>query len=74
MLKLLGICFPENPKPLNIVAGLINTKLSLGLKRIEDLANLPEMTDPNQQAAMRILVVLLCKGWRKLRRLNFQYS
>ena len=74
VLKLLGICFPENPKPLNIVAGLINTKLSLGLKRIEDLANLPEMTDPNQQAAMRILVVLLCKGWRKLRRLNFQYS
>ncbi|MCZ0901606.1 hypothetical protein ON021_17055, partial [Microcoleus sp. HI-ES] len=33
----------------------MKTKLSLGLKRIEDLANLPEMTDPNQQAAMRIL-------------------
>jgi predicted ATPase/signal transduction histidine kinase/tRNA A-37 threonylcarbamoyl transferase component Bud32 len=59
VLKLLGICFPENPKPLNIVAGLINTKLSLGLKRIEDLANLPVMTDPNQQAAMRILSGIL---------------
>ncbi|MEG3979094.1 serine/threonine protein kinase, partial [Microcoleus sp. herbarium8] len=55
VLKLLGISFPQNPNALNIVAGLMKTKLSLGLKRIEDLANLPEMTDPNQQAAMRIL-------------------
>ncbi|MCW6050497.1 AAA family ATPase [Lyngbya sp. CCAP 1446/10] len=55
VLELLGISFPQNPTALNIVAGLVQTKLSLGLKRIEDLANLPEMTDPNQQAAMRIL-------------------
>ncbi|MEG5235734.1 protein kinase domain-containing protein [Microcoleus sp. AT9b-C3] len=55
VLKLLGISFPQNPNTLHIVAGLMKTKLSLGLKRIEDLANLPEMTDPNQQAAMRIL-------------------
>ena len=55
VLKLLGISFPQNPNALNIVAGLINTKLSLGLKRIEDLANLPEMIDPDKQAAMRIL-------------------
>jgi signal transduction histidine kinase/tetratricopeptide (TPR) repeat protein len=41
------------------MAGLINTKLSLGLKRIEDLANFSEMTDPNQQAAMRILSGIL---------------
>ncbi|MEG4090022.1 ATP-binding protein, partial [Microcoleus sp. Pol12B4] len=59
VLKLLGISFPQNPKALNIVAGLINTKLSLGLKRIEDLANLPEMTDPDKQAAMRILSGIL---------------
>lgn len=55
VLKLLGISFPQNPQALNIVAGLINTKLSLGLKRMEDLANLPEMTDPDKQAAIRIL-------------------
>ena len=59
VLKLLGISFPQNPKTLNIVAGLINTKLSLGLKRMEDLANLPEMTDPDKQAAMRILSGIL---------------
>ncbi|MEG3848132.1 AAA family ATPase [Microcoleus sp. herbarium19] len=55
VLKLLGISFPQNPNLLNIVAGLISTKLTLGRKRVEDLANLPEMTDPEQQAAMRIL-------------------
>ncbi|MEG4201839.1 serine/threonine-protein kinase PknK, partial [Microcoleus sp. Pol12A5] len=59
VLKLLGISFPQNPKTLNIVAGLINTKLSLGLKRIEDLANLPEMTDPDKKAAMGILSRIL---------------
>ena len=59
VLKLLRISFPQNPNALNILAGLINTKLSLGLKRIEDLANLPEMTDPNKQAAMRILSSIL---------------
>ncbi|HSF74870.1 MAG TPA: AAA family ATPase [Microcoleus sp.] len=55
VLKLLGISFPQNPHALNIVAGLSSTKMSLGLKRIEDLANLPEMIDPEKQAAMRIL-------------------
>ncbi|MEG4288530.1 AAA family ATPase [Microcoleus sp. C2C3] len=59
VLKLLGISFPQNPKALNIVVGLINTKLSLGLKRMEDLANLPEMTYPDKQAAMRILSGIL---------------
>ncbi|MEG4350860.1 AAA family ATPase [Microcoleus sp. LAD1_D5] len=59
VLKLLGISFPQNPNALNIVAGLINTKLSLRLKRIEDLANLPEMIEPDKQAAMRILSGIL---------------
>jgi predicted ATPase/signal transduction histidine kinase/tRNA A-37 threonylcarbamoyl transferase component Bud32 len=59
VLKLLGISFPQDPNMLNVLAGLMNTKLSLGLKRIEDLANLPEMTDPNQQAAIRILSGIL---------------
>ena len=59
VLKLLGISFPPNPTLLNIVAGLIKTKLSLGRKGFEDLANLPEMTDPNKQAIMRILSGIL---------------
>ncbi|MEG4486199.1 AAA family ATPase [Microcoleus sp. D2_18a_B4] len=59
VLKMLGISFPQNPNALNIVPGLINTKLSLGLKRIEDLANLTQMIDPEKQAAMRILSGIL---------------
>ncbi|MEG4859064.1 AAA family ATPase [Microcoleus sp. K1-B6] len=59
VLKLLGISFPQNPHALHIMAGLSNTKLSLGLKRIEDLANFPEMIDPEKQAAMRILSGIL---------------
>ncbi|MBE9186887.1 AAA family ATPase [Microcoleus sp. LEGE 07076] len=59
VLQLLGINFPQNPTPINVVAGLIDTKVSLGFKRIEDLANLPDMTDPNRKAAMRILSGIL---------------
>ncbi|MCC3448322.1 MAG: AAA family ATPase [Microcoleus sp. PH2017_29_MFU_D_A] len=59
VLKLLGIYFPQNPKLLNILVELINTKLRLGLKGIEDLANLPEMTDSKKQATMRILSGIL---------------
>ena len=59
VLKLLGICFPQNPNLLNILVELINTKLRLGLNGIDDLTNLSEMTDSNKQAAMRILSGIL---------------
>jgi predicted ATPase/signal transduction histidine kinase/tRNA A-37 threonylcarbamoyl transferase component Bud32 len=55
VLQLLGIHFPHNPNVLNIIAAMINTKLSLGIKRVDELINLPEMTDPDRQAAMRML-------------------
>jgi predicted ATPase len=55
VLKLLGICFPKKPTKLNIFLELVKTKLSLAGKRIEDLIDLPVMTDPYKLAAMRIL-------------------
>ncbi|HEY9614982.1 AAA family ATPase [Allocoleopsis sp.] len=55
VLKLLGITLPENPTKLNVLLGLFRTKCTLWGKQIEDLTHLPEMTDPNQLAAMRIL-------------------
>ncbi|MEG4817273.1 AAA family ATPase [Microcoleus sp. K5-D4] len=64
VLKFLGIVFPQNPKSINIVPGAINTRLSLGIRRIDDLANLPEMTDPNQKAAMRILSGILSSAFQ----------
>ncbi|MEG5064417.1 AAA family ATPase [Microcoleus sp. B3-A4] len=55
VLKLLGIHFPKKPTKLNIFLELVKTKLSLAGKRIEDLIDLPVMTDPYKLAAMRIL-------------------
>ncbi|MEZ2276038.1 MAG: AAA family ATPase [Microcoleus sp.] len=55
VLKLLGIRFPQKPTQLNIFLELVKTKLSLVGKRIEDLIDLPVMTNPDKLAAMRIL-------------------
>lgn len=56
VLKLLRVRFPEKPNKLNILLGLLRTKLALAGKRIEDLIDLPEMTDRYKLAAMSILV------------------
>ncbi|AFZ06433.1 PAS sensor protein [Oscillatoria nigro-viridis PCC 7112] len=55
VLKLLGIRFPKKPTKLNILLELMKTKLSLVGKRVEDLIDLPVMTNPDKLAAMRIL-------------------
>ncbi|MEZ2304150.1 MAG: AAA family ATPase [Microcoleus sp.] len=55
VLKLLGIRFPQKPTQFNIFLELVKTKLSLVGKRIEDLIDLPVMTNPDKLAAMRIL-------------------
>jgi predicted ATPase/signal transduction histidine kinase len=52
VLNKLGVSLPKNPSQ-----QYINDMLpKLHGQQIEDLANLPEMTDPNQLAAMRILM------------------
>jgi PAS domain S-box-containing protein len=54
-LKMLGVTIPKKPNKLIVLMWLIRTKLAVGNKRIEDLAELPEMTDANKIAALRIL-------------------
>jgi predicted ATPase len=54
-LKMLGVALPQKPNKLNIFMWLIRTKLAVGNKRIEDLAELPPMTDANKIAALRLL-------------------
>ncbi len=54
-LNLLGIHIPKLPKKINILIELLLTKLALRNKQIEDLLELPPMTDPNKIAAIRIL-------------------
>ncbi|MCP4553471.1 MAG: AAA family ATPase, partial [Bacteroidetes bacterium] len=55
-LRLLGVRLPENPGKLQIIFGLIKIKLTLLGKKIEDLADLPQMANPDKQLAMRILL------------------
>ena len=55
VLKQLGIEFPESPNPSDISQALGETATILSNLQTEDLINLPEMTDPYQLAAIRIL-------------------
>lgn len=56
ILRLLGISFPEKPSSFHIVISLMRTKLALVGKPVASFAGLPDMTDPEKQAALRILL------------------
>ena len=62
-LKLLGVDIPKKPSKVNIFAGLIGSKITLAGKQIEDLADLPEMTDVYKLAAMRILMKVVAPAY-----------
>ncbi|HSF76201.1 MAG TPA: AAA family ATPase, partial [Microcoleus sp.] len=55
ILRQLGVKLPAKPNNLDSLIGLLEVKLTLAGKRIEDLANLPQGSDPAKQAALRIL-------------------
>jgi predicted ATPase/signal transduction histidine kinase/CheY-like chemotaxis protein len=55
VLKMLGINLPLKPSYLDILFSLIQTKLVLLGKKVEDLLHLPEMTATETKAAMSIL-------------------
>ncbi|MEG4968442.1 AAA family ATPase [Microcoleus sp. B6-A1] len=55
ILRQLGVKLPAKPNNLDSIIGLLEVKLTLAGKRIEDLANLPQGSDPSKQAALRIL-------------------
>ncbi|KYC39236.1 serine/threonine protein kinase [Scytonema hofmannii PCC 7110] len=54
-LKLLGIEFPDRPNQTNIHLEMAELTSNLAGRRIEDLIDYPEMTEPHSLAAMRIL-------------------
>ncbi|MEG4859759.1 ATP-binding sensor histidine kinase [Microcoleus sp. K1-B6] len=54
-LKMLGINFPESPIPLHIQQAMAKTAAYLTEKNIEDLIDLPIMTNPHKLATMRVL-------------------
>jgi predicted ATPase/signal transduction histidine kinase/CheY-like chemotaxis protein/tRNA A-37 threonylcarbamoyl transferase component Bud32 len=54
-LGLLGIRLPLRPSKSTLVWAIVRTKFLLFGKNIESLLDLPEMTDPNARAALRIM-------------------
>ena len=56
VLKLLGVSLPEEPSPLDIQRALEETASLYAGQEIEELINLPDMTEPEAQAAIYILL------------------
>ncbi len=54
-LRLLGLNLPRKPGKLHALKGLLQNKLALMGKNIDDLAVLPEMSDPYKRAQLRIM-------------------
>ena len=63
VLNLLNVRFPKNPRKLDVFLGLLKTKLILAGKPIENLLDIPEMTDPNKKAAMQILKSIISPAY-----------
>ncbi|MEG4496460.1 ATP-binding sensor histidine kinase [Microcoleus sp. F10-C6] len=55
VLKLFGVDFPQEPNPSDIGQAFEETAAILSGTRIEDLVDLPQMTDPYKLAAIRLL-------------------
>ncbi|MBD2043870.1 AAA family ATPase [Microcoleus sp. FACHB-672] len=55
VLNLLKFRLPKQPKKVDVLRGLLQTKLRIGFKSIAGLVDLPVMTAPYPKAAMRIL-------------------
>ncbi|MEH1827888.1 MAG: AAA family ATPase [Nostoc sp.] len=58
VLELFGIVFPTQPSPAEINQSLQETQLLLNQKQLEELLKLPEMTDPEALAVIRILAAV----------------
>lgn len=55
VLDLLGVKLPKQPNKVDVLWGLLRTKLALGHRSVASLVDLPIMTAPYPKAAMRIL-------------------
>jgi len=59
-LSLLGIDLPENPGKFAFLKEILLAKWRLRNRKLGDLADLPEMTDPVQKKAILLLIVQAC--------------
>jgi len=67
ILNQLGVFLPKNPGRLRILLGLLRTKVVLHGISLDDLYNLPQMTDQYKLAAMRILMGVFNPFYRSIR-------
>lgn len=58
VLNLLGIKVPQHPNKFDLLSTLLNIRLSLLGKKIDNLVNLPTMTNLKAQAIIRIIIVI----------------
>ncbi|MCT7968601.1 AAA family ATPase [Laspinema sp. D1] len=63
VVNLLGIKLPKQANTLDVLRGLLATKLTIGRRAIASFIDLPPMTDPSSQAAMRILSKILSTAY-----------
>jgi predicted ATPase/signal transduction histidine kinase len=59
LLKMFGVEFPEQPNPSDFQRSFQQISVNLGNQSIEDLINLPQMTEAEPLAAMRVLSNLI---------------
>jgi predicted ATPase/signal transduction histidine kinase/DNA-binding response OmpR family regulator/tRNA A-37 threonylcarbamoyl transferase component Bud32 len=62
-LKLLGVEIELVPNPADVNREIEQVNANLGSRKIAELYDLPEMTDPNQLARMSILSDILVPAW-----------
>ena len=58
-LRILGVHLPRNPKPTHLFRTLMRTRLSQGLRSIDDIADLPPCEDPRIQAIMKVVLIAI---------------
>ena len=64
LLNLLGVRIPAAPTKRDLVQGMVATKILLVFKRVENLAQLPVMTDERDMTTMRLLQLVMTAAYR----------
>jgi predicted ATPase/class 3 adenylate cyclase len=63
LLTLLGVRIPAKPTKRDILQKFVATKIVLGFRRVESLAQLPVMTDERDLAKMRLLQIVMTAAY-----------
>ena len=63
LVRELGVSLPKNPNILNVISLVIKVKRRLGGRKATDLENLPIMTNPRMEEALRLLSTTAFSAW-----------